>query len=89
MSGWNDARDAYRHFYWSFAMTRLMGPDRAAAFGNAHEANYANNPRNEEAMDTWNNATGRAMAVDPRYKNMSTADAAETALQNGCLRSIK
>jgi RHS repeat-associated protein len=89
MSGWNDARDAYRHFYWSFAMTRLMGAERAAAFGNAHEANYANNPHMEEAMDTWNNAVGRAMAADPAYKNMSTADAAETALQNGCLRSIK
>jgi hypothetical protein len=88
MSGANDARDAYRHFYWSFGMTRILGPDRALAFGNAHEAQYPDNPRMEERMDTWNNAVGRAMALDSRYRGMPTADVAEIAMENRCLRIL-
>jgi hypothetical protein len=89
LSGRNDARDAYRHFYWSYAMTRLLGPNRARAFGNAHEAHYPGNPAREQAMDTYNNATAIGMATDPRNAGLTTAEVAEKAMANGCLRSMR
>ncbi len=70
-------------------MTKLLGPDRARAFANAHEARYRNNPKMEERMDTWNNEIGIGMALDPRIKGLPTAEAAEIALKKGCLRSFK
>jgi RHS repeat-associated protein len=89
LSGRNNIKDAWRHFYWSYAMTKLMGAGRAKAFGDAHEANWPNNPANEQAMDTWNNEVGRAMASDPRYNGVPTAVAADEALRKGCLRWLK
>jgi RHS repeat-associated protein len=89
LSGHNDVRDAYRHFYWAYGMARIIGPDRALRITNSHEAEYPNNPRDEQAMDTWNNAVALAMVRDPRYARMPTADVAEIALRNGCLRVVR
>jgi hypothetical protein len=68
-------------------MALVMGPDRARAFANAHEAHYPNNPANERNMDTWNNEVALAMAQDPRYRGMATVRVADIALSNGCLRT--
>ncbi len=81
-------RDAYRHFYWTFAMARMLGPDRAQAFANANEVS-GSNPPDEQAMDTWNNFVGIAMQRDPRYGHRPTGEVGEIALQNNCLRAIR
>lgn len=69
-------------------MTRMLGAGRARAFGNANEVS-GNNPMREQRMDTWNNAAAIAMASDPRYRGMPTADVAEIAIANGCLRAVR
>lgn len=75
-----------RHFYWNFAMTRAFGASRAAAFANSHEVSNPN-PAGELAMDLHNNAVGRAMALDPRFRDLNAAGAAELAFRRGCLRT--
>jgi hypothetical protein len=87
--GHNDVRDAYRHFYWTYGMARIIGSDRALRITNSHEAEYPNNPADEQAMDTWNNAVALAMVRDPRYAGMPTAEVADIALRNGCLRVLR
>lgn len=86
MDGRNTPRDAYRHFYWNFRMTRAIGPRRAEVFANGYEASFQNNPAEDLVMDTWNNFVGRAMAMDTRYKGMPAEAVAEIALENECLR---
>jgi RHS repeat-associated protein len=89
LRGHNDIRDAYRHFMWMYGMGRLLGEARARAFGNAHEANYPNNPPAEQDMDTYNNEVALGMLRDPRYAGMPTADVAEIAMKNHCLKVLK
>jgi hypothetical protein len=86
--GNNDNGDAYRHFYWNFAMTThwLGSPGKATAFGNAHEVT-ARNGSAERGMDLYNNAMGRAFGTDPRYSGLVSSEAADFALQNGCLQT--
>lgn len=88
LSGVGDLRDAYRHFYWSFAMARMLGADRARDIGNANEVS-GGNPANETEMDTWNNETAIRMAQDARYRNLPNADVAEIAIRNRCLRTVR
>lgn len=92
LRGIDDARDAFRHFYWVSAMTRLLGPDRALAFANSHEANFplqnASDARSRQ-MDTYNNAVAIRMTLDPRSSGVPTADLAQRAVQNGCVRTLK
>jgi hypothetical protein len=84
----NKAGDAYRHFYWSFAMTRSMGKEAAKAYADSHEIDDGQ-PANEGEMDLNNNRLGRAMAVDPRFKGLSPTEAAEKALSSGWLHGLK
>jgi RHS repeat-associated protein len=86
LSGQNDAADAYRHFYWSFAMTRSMGAVKAAEYTSGHEVAVTNPPA-ERAMDLFNNAVGRAMATADSLKNLSAEEAADLALRSGCLQT--
>jgi hypothetical protein len=69
MSGENDIRDAYRHFHWSFALSRSIGSSRARAFTNAVEAGGSNAPSFGTSMDTWNNHAGIEVAQIDRLKD--------------------
>jgi RHS repeat-associated protein len=81
-------KDAFRHFYGAFALTRLIGPRRALQILNAVEVS-GRNPINDRAMDTWNNNVAIQMAQDPRYQGIPTEKVAELAINRGCLRKIK
>lgn len=39
-----------------------------------------------ETMDLYNNAMGRNAVRHPAYQGLSPADAADSALENGCLQ---
>lgn len=81
----NDERDAFRHAYWSFTVTREFGPAEAKAFGDAHEVSVPNKPE-ERLMDLYNNQVGRELAV---HEDSSTRpiDAIRDAIARGCLRT--
>lgn len=85
----DDIRDAYRHFYGSYALTKLIGPSRAMSILNANEVGWgfssSQNDPGAQAMDTWNNHVGVAEASDPANIGVPTADAAENALKHDCL----
>jgi RHS repeat-associated protein len=57
----NGPQDAFRHCVWSCLMTQRLGPEGAKAIGDIHEAagTRQGQPRNEDLMDTLNNAVGR------------------------------
>lgn len=55
----NGPADAWRHCYWNCRMTAVLGADQAETIANNHEA-HGGGPANENAMDTFNNAVGRA-----------------------------
>jgi|CXWL01.1.fsa_nt_gi hypothetical protein len=82
----NNAADAFRHFYWSFAMASAFGSTAAETFGNAHEVSSPN-PASERQMDLRNNAMGRAFARSPLTRNLSPRAAARLAHRRGCLQT--
>jgi RHS repeat-associated protein len=84
-SGTDDESDAYRHFFGSFAMGRLLGTQRALAILNANEVTNGNGNTPSINMDTANNWTGLAFSQDSQFEGRSADDAAQTALANGCL----
>jgi len=92
LQGIDDVRDAFRHFYWVYGMTNVVGAKRALALANSHEAQY---PLKTQAdvrsrqMDTFNNAVAAKMATDPRWAGMSTLEVARMAIRSGCLDIIK
>ena len=85
LSSTGTARDAFRHFYGAFALTRLIGPSRALKILNAVEVSGANSASDRD-MDTFNNHVALQMAQDPQNLGRSTADLANTALAEGCLK---
>jgi RHS repeat-associated protein len=85
LSSSGTARDAFRHFYGAFALTRLIGPTRALNILNAVEVSGGNSAANRN-MDTFNNYVAIRMAQDPRSQGRSTADMANAALAQGCLK---
>ena len=46
-------------------MTQEMGPELSKRFMDMHERSDPN-PWSETAMDLWNNAVGRSLAMDPK-----------------------
>lgn len=78
------AQDAYRHFYGAFALTKLVGPQRAMSILNANEVS-GHNAAADRNMDTFNNYVAVKMAQDPRNAGKATADLASAALASGCL----
>lgn len=78
------ARDAFRHFYGAFALTRLIGPRRALSILNAVEVSGGNSAADRN-MDTFNNYVAIQMAQDPRNQGRATVDLANAALAQGCL----
>jgi len=82
----NNADDAVRHALWSFEMTKYLGADTAKKYGDAHERT-PNNPTGEKAMDLFNNAVGRQLALDAKQSSMSAREVVMEALKNGRLRT--
>ncbi|GAA4810222.1 hypothetical protein GCM10023232_01630 [Sphingosinicella ginsenosidimutans] len=85
--GINDTRDAYRHFYWVAAMTRMLGASRALAYAASHEVGSADIPGSQ--MDDYNNHVAAVMMSDPANANIPTADLAERAVSAGCLEILR
>jgi hypothetical protein len=56
-NGRNDKSDAFRHCFWSALLSRDIGYHNALMFTNAHESD-PRNPKNEKAMDIYNNSIG-------------------------------
>lgn len=55
--------DAYRHIYWSYHLTKALGPELAKKITDAHET-APGNTKNERLMDYHNNELGRAFASE-------------------------
>ena len=85
LSGNGTARDAFRHFFAAFALTKLIGPTRALNILNANEVSGENSPTSRD-MDTFNNFVAIQMAQKPQNRGKATADLADAALANGCLK---
>jgi RHS repeat-associated protein len=85
LSGSGTARDAFRHFFGAFALTKLIGPTRALNILNANEVSGGNSPTDRD-MDTFNNFVAIQMAQNPQNRGKATADLADAALANGCLK---
>jgi RHS repeat-associated protein len=58
----NGLQDAFRHCYWSCRMSQELGPTVAGRIGDVHEE-CGGGPAIEDAMDSFNNAYGRALGV--------------------------
>lgn len=54
--------DAFRHIYWSYHLTRAIGPELANEITDAHET-APGNTKNERLMDYHNNEVGRNYAA--------------------------
>lgn len=67
-------------------MAQAMGDTAARDFLEHHERAVPN-PPGEARMDVFNNDMGLAFANDPRYQDMDPDDAANFALENGCLQT--
>lgn len=81
----DDEADAYRHSLWSAKLTRSMGPYVAKGYTDSHEVS-GKNRSSETAMDLRNNAIGRMMAQNSRFKHLTPEEIAEIAYRNGCLQ---
>ena len=53
--------DAFRHVYWSYHLTRQLGPEIAKQITDAHETAPGNTSQ-ERSMDYHNNEVGRDLA---------------------------
>jgi hypothetical protein len=60
--------DAFRHAYWSYYMTTLIGPDATKAFTDAHEREPGSSG-GDRIMDLYNNFMGRMLATDSGTHN--------------------
>lgn len=80
----NNEADAYRHFYWSFLMTRVLGQYFSGLVGTSHEISR---PDTEAAhyMDYYNNAIARWAAQDSHFSGMTPDQAARAAIAARCL----
>jgi hypothetical protein len=61
----NNKYDAMRHVYWSSALIRAMGIDRAREWMEVHEIAAGTTPEALKAscMDRWNNKVGETIAM--------------------------
>ena len=60
--------DAFRHVYWSYHLTRKLGPEIAKEITDAHETALGNTPQ-ERSMDYHNNDFGRSLAKTELSEN--------------------
>ncbi len=83
-SGHNNLIDDFRHAYASFRMTQEVGEAMAKAFMDAHQISSPN-PLSETAMDLWNNAVGRKLAMDSANSERDPSEVIAEALNEGLL----
>ena len=69
--------DAYRHIYWSYHLTRALGPELSKEITDAHETAPGNTEK-ERIMDYHNNEVGRSLAT----VNYSDDDLIQMVLQS-------
>ena len=82
----NLKQDAFRHAYWSYKVTQLIGADLAKGFGDAHEISQPN-PAGGRLMDLYNNNAGRKLALDPANKGRPADEVILDALLQGQLQT--
>lgn len=79
----DDHNDAFRHTYWNALMAQQFGQNWAAEYATGHEG-LAGNQGPREAMDLYNNAVGREIALlNPFASPEELADLVEEAVTNG------
>ena len=65
----NNEADAFKHAYMSWLLSYKYGGDFVAEqLGNFHENETPNAPFGERNMDLWNNAMGREIAYEMKWK---------------------
>ncbi len=79
-------QDAFRHAYWSYKVTQLIGADLAKGFGDAHEISTPT-PVGDRLMDLYNNNAGRKLALDPANKGRPADEVILDALLQGQLQT--
>jgi hypothetical protein len=82
----NNEADAFRHAFWNYRMSQLMGAGEAKKFGDAHERD-SGNAQGETLMDLYNNDVGRSLAVDPAHDDRDPAEVIQEAIASGQLRA--
>jgi len=70
--------DAYRHIYWSYHLTKALGPKLAKQITDAHET-APGNTKSERLMDYHNNEVGRSYAIE----TLSIDELKRRVLQSG------
>jgi len=82
----NNKYDAMRHVFWSAALTKALGPERAFAWTEVHERD-AGNPE-ASCMDRYNNALGRTLALEhPDYSDLNFQVAARNMANAGVTKN--
>ncbi|WP_157226614.1 DUF6973 domain-containing protein [Gordonia soli] len=80
--------DAFRHAYWNALMTKTFGADWARQYATAHEG-LGGQPAHREAMDLYNNETGRKVAAaHPDASDDELADLIASEVHHGATVSI-
>lgn len=86
-NGRNDKSDAFRHCYWSALLSKELGYTNALEFTTAHESSSLN-PKNEKAMDLYNNKIGLKIGQNKK-STLSVAMQCLAVLRGGQLKVIK
>lgn len=79
--------DAFRHALWSYKLSRMMGPDLAKKFSDAHEVSEVNSGE-DRLMDLFNNRVGRLLAADPKNHGRKDEEVVMDALRRGELQTM-
>ena len=74
---YQDPGDAYRHAYWSAALTLIFGEPFARDFTTAHETQFPTDPdpRENSFMDMYNNEVGIQIALSNPDTNLDNLEA--------------
>ena len=64
----NNEADAFKHAYMTWHLSWYYGDQKAKELGDMHEDETPNAPFGERNMDLWNNAIGREIAYEMKWK---------------------
>jgi len=70
--------DAYRHALWSIKLTRRLGVDKAKEITDAYERERPKQSEESQLMDLENNKIAREVAFDPKNRDKSDAELADS-----------
>ncbi len=65
---WNNEADAFKHAYMSWFLSWYQGDKVSKKLGDLHEKETPNAPDSERNMDLWNNAIGRKIAYEMKWR---------------------